>query len=554
MYQYDEHDQRLVEERVAEFRHQTRRFLDGSLTEDQFRPLRLMNGLYVERFAPMLRIAIPYGELSAKQLRMLAFVARTYDRGYGHITTRQNIQLNWPDLEKAPQILDHLASVQMHAIQSSGNCIRNTTTDHLAGITPDEVADPRPYCEIIRQWSTLHPEFSFLPRKFKIAVTGAAKDRAASQVHDIGLHLKRNDQDELGFQVFVGGGQGRAPVIGVVIREFLKVAELLTYFEAILRVYNLLGRRDNKHKARIKILVKALGVDRFRDMVETEWESIRRTSLKLHPREIENMVRYFRDPPFVRGLTPAAAETALTANPTFQRWFKQNTVEHRQSGYRAVYVSLKAPQQAPGDITVEQMELVADLADRYSFGEIRTTHTQNLLLPHVLAADLYGLWQALKPLRLDTPNISTLTDMICCPGLDYCSLANATSIPIAEQINRRFAELDSLHDLGDIQIKISGCMNACGHHHVGHIGILGVDKKGEEWYQVTVGGSASDNARLGKRIGPAFPKDNVVEAVARIVDGYVELRETGEPFLDTLDRVGLEPFTERAYTGLEEAA
>lgn len=554
MYQYDEHDQRLVEERVAEFRHQTRRFLDGSLTEDQFRPLRLMNGLYVERFAPMLRIAIPYGELSAKQLRMLAFVARTYDRGYGHITTRQNIQLNWPDLEKAPQILDHLASVQMHAIQSSGNCIRNTTTDHLAGITPDEVADPRPYCEIIRQWSTLHPEFSFLPRKFKIAVTGAAKDRAASQVHDIGLHLKRNDQDELGFQVFVGGGQGRAPVIGVVIREFLKVAELLTYFEAILRVYNLLGRRDNKHKARIKILVKALGVDRFRDMVETEWESIRRTSLKLHPREIENMVRYFRDPPFVRGLTPAAAETALTANPTFQRWFKQNTIEHRQSGYRAVYVSLKAPQQAPGDITVEQMELVADLADRYSFGEIRTTHTQNLLLPHVLAADLYGLWQALKPLRLDTPNISTLTDMICCPGLDYCSLANATSIPIAEQINRRFAELDSLHDLGDIQIKISGCMNACGHHHVGHIGILGVDKKGEEWYQVTVGGSASDNARLGKRIGPAFPKDNVVEAVARIVDGYVELRETGEPFLDTLDRVGLEPFTERAYTGLEEAA
>jgi len=554
VYQYDEHDQRLVEERVAEFRHQTRRFLDGSLTEDQFRPLRLMNGLYVERFAPMLRIAIPYGELSAKQLRMLAFVARTYDRGYGHITTRQNIQLNWPDLEKAPQILDHLASVQMHAIQSSGNCIRNTTTDHLAGITPDEVADPRPYCEIIRQWSTLHPEFSFLPRKFKIAVTGAAKDRAASQVHDIGLHLKRNDQDELGFQVFVGGGQGRAPVIGVVIREFLKVAELLTYFEAILRVYNLLGRRDNKHKARIKILVKALGVDRFRDMVETEWESIRRTSLKLHPREIENMVRYFRDPPFVRGLTPAAAETALTANPTFQRWFKQNTIEHRQSGYRAVYVSLKAPQQAPGDITVEQMELVADLADRYSFGEIRTTHTQNLLLPHVLAADLYGLWQALKPLRLDTPNISTLTDMICCPGLDYCSLANATSIPIAEQINRRFAELDSLHDLGDIQIKISGCMNACGHHHVGHIGILGVDKKGEEWYQVTVGGSASDNARLGKRIGPAFPKDNVVEAVARIVDGYVELRETGEPFLDTLDRVGLEPFTERAYTGLEEAA
>lgn len=554
MYQYDEHDQRLVEERVTEFRDQTHRFLAGDLNEDQFRPLRLMNGLYVERFAPMLRVAIPYGELSSSQLRKLAFIARAYDRGFGHVTTRQNIQFNWPELDKAPEILEHLASVQMHAIQSSGNCIRNTTTDHLAGITPDEVEDPRPYCEIIRQWSTLHPEFSFLPRKFKIAVTGASKDRAASQVHDIGLHIVRNERGDIGFQVYVGGGQGRTPVIGKVIREYLPKSDLLTYFEAILRVYNLLGRRDNKHKARIKILVKALGIERFRAMVDEEWQAIRSTSLRLHQREIDRMCEFFRDPPFVRGLAPSVKDTDLINNPLFKRWLDQNTVLHKQPGYRAVYISLKAPSRAPGDITADQMEAVADLADRYSYGEARTTHTQNLLLPHVLEADLLDLWQRLQTFDLHTPNISTLTDIICCPGLDYCSLANATSIPIADEINFRFGEWDHLYDLGDIQIKISGCMNACGHHHVGHIGILGVDKKGEEWYQITLGGSASEAARLGKRIGPAFAKDEVVNALEKIVQTFVELRTDGESFLETLDRVGLEPFTRRAYDDGREAA
>ncbi|MGD8349553.1 MAG: nitrite/sulfite reductase, partial [Gammaproteobacteria bacterium] len=372
MYRYDEHDQRLVDERVGEFQAQTRRFLDGKLTEDQFRPLRLMNGLYVERYAPMLRIAIPYGELSAKQLRMLAHIARTYDRGYGHFTTRQNIQFNWPELERAPRILADLASVQMHAIQSSGNCIRNTTTDHLAGITSDEIEDPRPYCEIIRQWSTLHPEFSFLPRKFKIAVTGAARDRAASQVHDIGLHLVRNPAGEIGFEVYVGGGQGRTPVIGMPIREFLPKADLLTYFEAILRVYNLLGRRDNIYKARLKILVRSLGIERFRELVETEWLKIRETALKLHPREIERMAEHFRDPPFVRGLAASASDLGMIREPRFRDWLRQNTLAHRQPGYRAVYLSLKAPEQAPGDITAEQLDIVAGLAERYSFGEART--------------------------------------------------------------------------------------------------------------------------------------------------------------------------------------
>ena len=551
MYQYDEHDQRLIEERVTEFKHQTQRFLAGRLNEDQFRPLRLLNGLYVERFAPMLRVAIPYGELSSRQLRKLAYVARTYDRGYGHLTTRQNIQFNWPELDKAPEILEELASVQMHAIQASGNSIRNTTTDHLAGLTDDEIEDPRPYCEIIRQWSTLHPEFSFLPRKFKIAVTGSARDRAASQVHDIGLHIVRNQDGEIGFQVYVGGGQGRTPVIGVVIRGFLPKSHLLTYFEAILRVYNLLGRRDNKHKARIKILVKALGIDRFRDMVEKEWQSIRETSLKLHPREIERMVEYFRDPPFIKGLRPSMEDIQLTKDPLFGRWLSQNTVHHKQPGYRVVYLSLKAPDQAPGDITADQLDVVADLADRYSFGEARTTHTQNLLLPHVLEADLFDLWKALKRVNLGTPNIATLTDIICCPGLDYCSLANATAIPIAHDINQRFAGLETLSDLGDIQIKISGCMNACGHHHVAHIGVLGVDKKGEEWYQVTLGGSASENARLGVRIGPAFAKKDVADAIQRIVETYVALRLEDESFLSTLNRVGLEPFKHSAYEQLE---
>jgi len=548
MYRYDKHDQRLIEERVTEFKHQTRRFLEGDLDVDQFRSLRLMNGLYVERYAPMLRVAIPYGELSSKQLRRLAHVARNYDRGYGHFTTRQNIQFNWPKLEQAPEILEQLAEVQMHAIQSSGNCIRNTTTDHLAGITPDEIEDPRPYCEIIRQWSTLHPEFSFLPRKFKIAVTGSPRDRAASQVHDIGLHLVKNAAGETGFQVYVGGGQGRTPVIGVIIREFLPKADLLTYFEAILRVYNLLGRRDNIYKARIKILVKSLGIRRFRKMVNEEWQHIRETSLQLHQREIDNMVEHFRDPPFVKGLDASSQELGLTRNPQFRRWLAQNTLSHKRAGYRAVYLSLKAPEQAPGDITAEQLDAVADLAERYSFGEARTTHTQNLLLPHVLEADLFELWKATRKFALDTPNIGTVTDVICCPGLDFCSLANASAIPIALEINQRFSQLESLYDIGDVQIKISGCMNACGHHHVGHIGILGVDKKGEEWYQLTLGGSADEDARLGQRIGPAFAREDITDAIQRIIETYVDLRREGESFLQTLDRLGLEPFKQGAYS------
>ncbi len=552
MYRYDEHDQRLIEARVSEFRDQTRRFLAGQLDEDQFRSLRLMNGLYVELHAPMLRVAIPYGELSARLLRRLARVARRYDRGYGHFTTRQNIQFNWPQLEQAPEILEQLAEVQMHAIQSSGNCIRNTTTDHLAGITADEVEDPRPYCEIIRQWSTLHPEFSFLPRKFKIAVTGSARDRAASQVHDIGLHLVRNADGEVGFEVYVGGGQGRTPVIGRRLREFLPKPDLLTYFEAILRVYNLLGRRDNIYKARLKILVRALGIDRFRDLVEAEWRKLRRTSLQLHPREIDNMRAHFRDPPFVRGLEHAE-DLDLSQNPAFRHWLRQNTVRHKQPGYRAVYLSLKAPEQPPGDITADQLERVAELAERYSFGEARTTHTQNLLLPHVLEANLYDLWRALAPARLDTPNIGTVTDIICCPGLDYCSLANATAIPIALEINRRFDDLERLYQLGDIQIKISGCMNACGHHHVAHIGVLGVDKKGEEWYQLTLGGRAGEDARLGERIGPAFARDRVTDAIETIIQAYLRLRRRRESFLQTLDRVGLEPFRRAAYNNRESS-
>ncbi len=554
MYRYDEHDQRLIEERVTEFSHQTRRFLDGTLTEDQFRSLRLMNGLYVERFAPMLRVAIPYGELSSRQLHKLAHVARTYDRDYGHFTTRQNIQFNWPELEKAPEILEQLAEVQMHAIQSSGNCIRNTTTDHLAGIVADEIEDPRPYCEIIRQWSTLHPEFSFLPRKFKIAVTGSARDRAASQVHDIGLHLVKNEVGEIGFQVYVGGGQGRTPVIGVVIRDFLPKADLLTYFEAILRVFNMLGRRDNIYKARIKILVRSLGIRRFRKMVNEEWQHIRETSLQLHQREIDRMVEHFRDPPLVEGLAASTGDLELIRNPQFQRWLTQNTVRHKQPGYRAVYLSLKAPEQAPGDITAEQLDAAADLAERYSFGEARTTHTQNLLLPHVLEADLFDLWKATQKFALDTPNIGTVTDIICCPGLDFCSLANATAIPIALEINQRFADLDSLYDIGDVQIKISGCMNACGHHHVAHIGVLGVDKKGEEWYQLTLGGSANEDARLGQRLGPSFAKKDVTDAIQRIVETYVALRRTGESFLEALDRLGLEPFKQGAYTLLRKSS
>jgi sulfite reductase (NADPH) hemoprotein beta-component len=554
MYRYDTHDQRLVDERVAQFRDQTRRYLAGQLSEEEFRPLRLRNGLYIQLHAPMLRVAIPYGLLSSRQLRMLAHVARTYDRDYGHFTTRQNIQYNWPALERVPDILADLATVEMHAIQTSGNCIRNVTSDQLAGVSPDELADPRPYCEIIRQWSTLHPEFSYLPRKFKIAVTGAQRDRTAAQVHDIGLQIVDNAAGERGFRVFVGGGLGRAPMIGEVIREFLPEADLLTYLEAILRVYNQNGRRDNIHKARIKILLKAWGREVFAAAVEAEWKRERSDALRLPPEEVARMAAYFVPPAYDAQAAHDRIDPAVEADAAFARWYARNTLPHKVAGYRAVSVSLKSPERPPGDATAAEMDLIADLADRYSFGELRVTHHQNLLLADVRVGDLPALWQALRDHGLAHPNIGTLTDMICCPGLDFCSLANAGSIDVARQINARFDDLDYLYDLGELRLNMSGCMNACGHHHVGHIGILGVDKKGEEWYQIQVGGSSENSASLGKVLGPSVPKDQVAEVIGRLLAVYLDLREDGERFLDTYRRVGVEPFRERAYAELEVAA
>ncbi len=549
MYQYDTFDRQLVRERVADFREQTARYLAGELGEEEFKPLRLMNGLYIQRFAPMLRVAIPYGILSSAQLRMLASIATRYDRGYGHFTTRQNIQFNWPALERVPDILADLASVDMHAIQTSGNCIRNITCDHLAGVSADEIADPRPYCELLRQWSTLHPEFAYLPRKFKIAVTGALRDRAVTEAHDIGLRLVRNEAGQLGFEVLAGGGMGRTPVIGKVLRAFLPDRDLLSYLQAILRVYNLEGRRDNKYKARIKILVNALGIEEFRRRVEAEWRVTREHVAPLDPGEIDALRSHFR-PPLYRPLVDVGGfEASRAAHPAFARWVRFNTVAHRRSGYRAVYVSLKAPDVAPGDMTAGQMRELAGLADRYSFGLIRTTHDQNLLLADVALDDLHALWERLDRLGLATPNIGTLTNMICCPGLDFCGLANAESISVAAQINALFDDMDYLHDLGDVRIKISGCMNACGHHHVGHIGILGVDKKGEEWYQITIGGSAEERTRIGRRLGPAVPKADVARTVAGILDVFVARRGPDEAFPDTVERVGVTPFRDRVYGG-----
>lgn len=478
MYQYDQYDQKLVDERVAQFRGQVRRYLAGELSEDEFRPLRLMNGLYLQRHAPMLRVAIPYGLLASRQLRTLAHIARRYDQGYGHFTTRQNIQYNWPKLEETPDILAELAQVEMHAIQTSGNCIRNVTSDHLAGVAKDEIEDPRLYCEIIRQWSTFHPEFSYLPRKFKIAVTGGTHDRAAAHVHDIGLNLLRNAQGEIGFRVLVGGGLGRTPIIGQVICEFLPQRDLLSYLEAILRVYNQHGRRDNIYKARIKILVKALGAAAFREQVEAEWAYIRNSGLVVDDAEIERVRRYFTPPHYAAdAASDAGCEQWLRGDPAFAAWVRHNVADHKVAGYHNVFVALKTPGVAPGDITADQMDALADLADRYSFGQIRATHHQNLLLADVRQADLYPLWQDLQTQQLAAPVIGTLADMICCPGLDFCSLANASSISVAHQINEKFDQLDYLYDLGEIRLNMSGCMNACGHHHVGHIGILGVDKK-----------------------------------------------------------------------------
>jgi sulfite reductase (NADPH) hemoprotein beta-component len=550
MYQYDEYDQTIVNERVEQFRDQTRRFLAGELTEDEFRPLRLRNGLYVQRFAPMLRVAIPYGLLSSRQTRMLAHIARRYDRGFGHFSTRQNIQYNWPKLEDVPDILADLASVEMHAIQTSGNCIRNITTDHLAGVAEDEIEDPRPYCEIVRQWSTFHPEFSWLPRKFKIAFTGASDDRAAVSIHDVGVYLVKNGKGEVGFKILVGGGLGRTPIIGVVIREFLEKRHLLSYLEAILRVYNLEGRRDNIHKARIKILVKALGAEEFRRRVEAEWEQIRDSVLMLDPREVERVSGYFTPYAYDNN---AAGDTSfderLTTDKAFATWIKRNVVRHKIPGYRAVFISLKAPGVPPGDATDVQMDALAAMADRYNFGEVRVTHDQNLLFAHVKQGDLHALWEDLKGRQLATPNIGTLTDMICCPGLDFCSLANASSISIAHQLNERFSDLDYLYDLGEIKLKMSGCMNACGHHHVGHIGILGVDKNGQEFYQITLGGSAANDAALGDRIGPAIAKAEVAEVIGRMLDVYVEQRHEDERFVDTYRRIGMKPFKARVYGG-----
>ncbi len=544
MYRYDTLDQTLVNERVAQFRDQTRRFLAGELGEEEFKQLRLRNGLYIQRHAPMLRVAIPYGLLSTRQLRMLAHLARKYDRGYGHFTTRQNIQYNWPKLEDVPDMLADLASVEMHAIQTSGNCIRNTTADHFAGISPDEIDDPRPYCEIIRQWSTLHPEFNYLPRKFKIAVTGSPADRAASEVHDIGLHLKRGPDGQVGFEVLVGGGLGRTPIIGQVIREFLPRQHLLSYLEAVLRVYNQEGRRDNLYKARIKILVKAKGEDDFRAAVEAEWARIRDGALQLEEAEIERVRAFFAPLPY-ESLPDIDATAGREA--AFVAWYRHNTRQHKVPGYRIVTVSLKKHGEPPGDITADQMDALADVADRLSSGEVRSTHDQNLVLGEVRQQDLYECWQALSSLDLATPNIGTLTDMICCPGLDFCSLANASSISIAKQIDERFDNLDYLYDLGHIEIKMSGCMNACGHHHVGHIGILGVDKHGEEWYQITIGGSASGISSLGTVIGPSVAKAEVAETLARLLDVYVAQRSEDESFLDTVRRIGVQPFRERVY-------
>ena len=544
VYQYDNIDQTLVDERVAQFRDQTRRFLAGELSEDEFRPLRLRNGLYIQTHAPMLRVAIPYGLLASRQLRMLAHIARKYDRDYGHFTTRQNLQYNWPELARVPDILADLAAVQMHAIQTSGNCIRNTTSDHFAGVAPDELEDPRPWCELIRQWSTLHPEFNYLPRKFKIAVTGAPKDRAATEVHDIGLHIVRNEAGEHGFEVLVGGGLGRQPIIGKTIRAWLPQMELLGYLEAILRVYNRHGRRDNIHKARIKVLVKALGAEEFARQVEVEYAANRDLAPRVPQAEIERLRGFFRPQPY-QSLSDIDASAGR--EPAFIAWYRHNTAAHKVPGYRAVFVSLKEHGQPPGDMSSAQMDAVADLADRFSFGELRVTHNQNLVLADVAQRDLHALWQALAAQRLATPNIGTLTDMICCPGLDFCSLANAGSIGIARQIQARFDDFDYLYDLGPIEIKMSGCMNACGHHHVGHIGILGVDKHGEEWYQITLGGSATEQAALGDVIGRSVAKGEVANTIAQILEVFVAERAEDESFLQCYRRIGIEPFQERVY-------
>ncbi len=548
MYQYNAADQQSIEQRAAQFRGQVERFKAGDIDEDEFRQLRLRNGLYYQIHAHMLRIAIPYGVVNSEQMKMFGHICRTYDKGYGHFTTRQNLQINWPELEDVPTILEELSSVQVHAIQTSGNCVRNITSDHLAGVAVDEIEDPRPYCEVLRHWSTFHPEFNWLPRKFKFAVTGADQDRAAVQWHDIGLRLVKNDQGEVGFQVLVGGGMGRTPVIGKVICEFLEKKYIKSYVECILRVYNLHGRRDNKYKARIKILVNAMGIDSFREEVEAEWEILKQDeSLWLEDEEIAAMQAHFSHPPESPEQSSAISNIPIK-NEHYEQWLTHNVESgHVLDGYRAVYISLKEPGIAPGDATSEQMEAIAEIAEKFSRSEIRVTHEQNLVLPYVREKELYALWLELGKQKLATPNIGSINDMICCPGLDFCSLANATTIPVAATINERFNDLDELHNLGEIKLKMSGCMNACGHHHAGHIGILGVDKKGKEWYQFTLGGAADNDSALGKRLGPAVEKEKVVETLDAILEVYLELRGNDESFLAAVNRLGVEPFKERVY-------
>jgi len=555
MYRYDEFDHALVRERVAQYRDQVARRLSGELTEEQFRPLRLMNGLYLQLHAYMLRVAIPYGTLSAKQLRKLAHIARTYDRGYGHWTTRQNIQFNWPKLDETPDILMELADVEMHAIQTSGNTIRNVTADAYGGVAADEVEDPRIWAEIVRQWSTLHPEFAFLPRKFKIAVTGAPHDRAAVRFHDIGLILHRNWDGEVGFEVLVGGGLGRTPMIAKTVRKFLPKRHLLSYLEAILRVYNLVGRRDNKYKARIKIMVHELGINEVSELVEDEWARIKTGELELPAEEIARIEAYFAPPVYddVPAEDPGFAAKRFE-DQTFALWARSNVTHHKQPGYAIVNLSVKPEGQPPGDVTAAQMDAVADLAEIYSLDELRVTHEQNLVFPYVKQGDLYELWLKLVDLELATANVGLAGDIIACPGLDYCSLASARSIPVAQRISKRFADLDRQHDIGELRIKISGCINACGHHHVGHIGLLGVDRKGEENYQITLGGAPGEDASVGKIVGPAFTSDDVVDAVEEVVNVYLERRRDGERFLDTYRRIGETPFKERLYAEKFHAA
>jgi sulfite reductase (NADPH) hemoprotein beta-component len=553
MYVYDQIDRKIVDERVAQYRDQVRRFLAGELSEDEFRPLRLQNGLYIQRYAPMLRVAIPYGLLSARQLRMLASIARRYDRGYGHFSTRQNIQYNWPRLEDSPDILADLASVEMHAIQTSGNCVRNITSDEFAGVAPDEIIDPRPLSEVLRQWSTFHPEFAFLPRKFKIAISGSEEDRAATAFHDIGLYLRRSPEGELVIRVLVGGGMGRTPIVGVVIRDLLPWQHMMTYVEAILRVYNRYGRRDNMYKARIKILVKALGGEEFARQVEEEWKFVKDGPGTLTREELDRVASFFTAPDYKSSPEDEAElQRQVAANRGFERWTQRAVKSHRVPGYRSVVLSLKKTGVAPGDATADQMDLVADWSERFGFGEIRVSHEQNLILPDVRAGQLFTLWEEARKAGLGTPNLGLLTDIIACPGGDFCSLANAKSIPIAEAIQRRFDDLDFQHDIGELNLNISGCMNSCGHHHAGHIGILGVDKDGEEWYQVSVGGADGSSAgrgrsAIGKVIGPSFKAVDMPDVISRLVDIYLDKRQDDERFIDTVERLGIAPFKAGVY-------